>query len=80
MQEALVEAMKFDLEEGNFCDTLLNKIDDNDKKKDNSTSPFAHNPMNSMYCRKKITLPVNVFYNFCYCYRSLECRFLNTHS
>ena len=23
MQEALIEAMKFDIEEGNFCDTLL---------------------------------------------------------
>jgi hypothetical protein len=25
MQQALVEAMKFDIEEGNFCDTLLEK-------------------------------------------------------
>jgi hypothetical protein len=40
MQEALVEAMKFDLEEGNFCDTLLGKITDegDDKKKNNSPS------------------------------------------
>jgi hypothetical protein len=30
IQEALVEAMKFDLEEGNFCDTLLEKIDNED--------------------------------------------------
>ena len=38
LQEALVEAMKFDLEEGNFCDVLLGKItdEDNDKKKNNS--------------------------------------------
>jgi hypothetical protein len=48
MQQALVEAMKFDLEEGNFCDTLLEKIDD-DGKKDNSPSSalLAPNPMNS---------------------------------
>ena len=26
MQEALIEAMKFDIEEGNFCDVLLGKI------------------------------------------------------
>ncbi len=36
MQEALIEAMKFDIEEGNFCDILLEKIDDGDKSKNNS--------------------------------------------
>jgi hypothetical protein len=36
MQEALIEAMKFDIEEGNFCDTLLEKIDNDDKSKSNS--------------------------------------------
>ena len=44
MQEALVEAMKFDLEEGNFCDVLLDKIkdEDEDKKKNiNSSSPLT---------------------------------------
>src|SRR6266487_6606577 len=46
MQEALVEAMKFDLEEGNFCDVLLEKIDD-DKKDNNSPSSPAPDPMNS---------------------------------
>jgi hypothetical protein len=42
MQEALVEAMKFDLEEGNFCDVLLGKIieEDDDKKKNNSPTPM----------------------------------------
>jgi hypothetical protein len=37
MQEALVEAMKFNLEEGNFCDVLLGKIidEDDDKKRNN---------------------------------------------
>lgn len=41
MQEALKEAMKFDIEEGNFCDTLLEKIDDDDKNKNNSVSSSA---------------------------------------
>lgn len=32
--------MKFYIEEGNFCDTLLGKItDEDDKKKDNNSSP-----------------------------------------
>jgi hypothetical protein len=36
MQQALVEAMRFDIEEGNFCDALLEKIGSEDSKKDNS--------------------------------------------
>src|SRR5256885_4399010 len=51
MQEALVEAMKFDLEEGNFCDTLLEKIDKDNKSKNNSSpsspAPLAPDLMNS---------------------------------
>jgi hypothetical protein len=47
MQQALVEAMRFDIEEGNFCDTLLEKIDDDDKSKNNSPSSPAPNPINS---------------------------------
>jgi hypothetical protein len=50
MQEALVDAMKFDLEEGNFCVVLLDKITDEDDKKknnNNSSSSFAHKPLNS---------------------------------
>ena len=48
LQEALVEAMKFDIEEGNFCDTLLEKMDNYDKSKNNS-SPASPTPdqMNS---------------------------------
>jgi hypothetical protein len=46
MQEALVEAMKFDIEEGNLCDTLLEKIDD-DKKDNNSPSSPAPDLMSS---------------------------------
>jgi hypothetical protein len=49
MQEALIEAMKFDIEEGNFCDTLLEKIDNDNKRKNNSPSspPIAPDLMNS---------------------------------
>jgi hypothetical protein len=38
MQQALVEAMRFDIEEGNFSDALLEKIGGEDSKKDNSSS------------------------------------------
>jgi hypothetical protein len=49
MQEALIEAMKFDIEEGNFCDTLLEKIHKYNKSKNNSPSPDPLDPdlMNS---------------------------------
>jgi len=40
MQEALVEAMRFDIEEGNLSDILLEKIDECKKKENaNSTQP-----------------------------------------
>jgi hypothetical protein len=39
MQQALVEAMRFDIEEGNLCDALLEKIGAEDSKKDNPSSP-----------------------------------------
>ena len=45
MQEALVEAMRFDIEEGNFSDVLLEKITDkkegNINKEKNSSSFLA---------------------------------------
>ncbi len=47
MQQALVEAMRFDIEEGNFSDTLLEKIDKDDKSKNNSPSSPTPNPINS---------------------------------
>jgi anti-sigma28 factor (negative regulator of flagellin synthesis) len=54
MQQALVEAMRFDIEEGNLCDALLEKIGAEDSKKDNTSSPssapaspFAPDLMNS---------------------------------
>jgi hypothetical protein len=39
MQEATIEAMKSDIEEGNFCDTILEKIDNDGKSKNNSPPP-----------------------------------------
>jgi hypothetical protein len=50
MQQALIEAMRFDIEEGNLCDALLEKIGVEDSKRDNSppfTTPFGPNLMNS---------------------------------
>ena len=44
MQQALVEAMRFDTEEGNLCDALLEKIGAEDSKKDNSLGP-SHGPL-----------------------------------
>ena len=38
MQQALVEAMRFDIEEGNFSDALLEKIGGEDSKNDKSSS------------------------------------------
>jgi hypothetical protein len=39
-QEALIEVMRSDIEEGNFCDALLDKLDgdDDDKEKRMNTS------------------------------------------
>src|SRR5438067_10707387 len=37
IQEAIIEAMRFDIEEGNFCDALLEKIGGEDSKKDHSS-------------------------------------------
>jgi hypothetical protein len=41
IQEALVEVMRSDIEEGNFCDALLDKLDDEDQKEEKvmSSSP-----------------------------------------
>src|ERR671936_2307399 len=41
MQQALVEAMRFDIEEGNLSDALLEKIGGDDSKKDNKPSSPA---------------------------------------
>ena len=34
MQEAIVEAMKSDIGEGNFCDALVDKLDGDDDNKE----------------------------------------------
>ena len=54
MQQALVKAMRFDIEEGNLCDVLLEKIGGEDSKKNNNSptssspaAPFAPDLMNS---------------------------------
>jgi Tfp pilus tip-associated adhesin PilY1 len=49
MQQALVEAMRFDIEEGNLSDALLEKIGGEDTKKNNYSSPssLVPDPMNS---------------------------------
>ena len=46
IQQALVEAMRFDIERGNFSDALLEKIGVKDSTKDNY-SPFAPDSMNN---------------------------------
>jgi hypothetical protein len=38
MRQALVEAMRFDIDEGNFSDTLLEKIGCGDSKNNDSAS------------------------------------------
>jgi hypothetical protein len=48
LQEALVEAMRFDIEEGNFCDVLLDTVVDKkeggrNKEKNISTPPIDKN-------------------------------------
>lgn len=52
MQEAIVEAMKSDIEEGNFCDALLDKLDGDDQKVDkrmSSNSPaFIEDDINQL--------------------------------
>ena len=39
IQQALIEAMRFDIVEGNFSDALLEKIGGEDSKKHNNSSP-----------------------------------------
>jgi hypothetical protein len=52
MQEAIVEAMKVDIEEGNFCDALLDKLDEDDhneeERKNIGSSPFIKDDIDSL--------------------------------
>jgi hypothetical protein len=51
MGEALVQTMETDIEDGNFCDVLLDRLDEADKddkkNKNNSPSPPVSNTINS---------------------------------
>ena len=47
MQQALVEAMRFDIEEGNFSDALLEKIGCENSKQDNSSPSLTTDFTNS---------------------------------
>jgi hypothetical protein len=47
MRQALVEAMRFDIEEGNFSDALLEKIGDDDNKKNTSSASLDPDLMKS---------------------------------
>jgi hypothetical protein len=52
MQGAIVEAMKSDIEEGNFCESLLDKLGGDDQKEEkgmSSNSPaFIEDDINSL--------------------------------
>jgi hypothetical protein len=52
MQQALVEAMRFDIEEGNFSDVLLEKLGE-DKKKDNANGTQHSSIQNELDIFKK---------------------------
>ena len=41
MQQALIEAMRFNIEEGNFSYALLDKIGGEDSKNSNNSSPSS---------------------------------------
>jgi hypothetical protein len=49
LQEALVEAMRFDIEEGNFSDVLLEKLGE-DKKKENANGTQHSSIQNEIRC------------------------------
>jgi hypothetical protein len=59
LEEALVEAMRFDIEEGNFCDALLEKIGGDDNKRSSnstflSTSPSPDIIKSDLYLLEKL--------------------------
>jgi hypothetical protein len=65
MQQALVEAMRFDIEEGNFSEALLEKIAGEDSKKDNSPPSSSHCSLahditnNDLDLLKKLQTPIS---------------------
>jgi hypothetical protein len=52
MQQTLVEAMRFDIEEGNFSDVLLEKLGE-DKKKENANGTQHSSIQNELDIFKK---------------------------
>jgi hypothetical protein len=52
IQEALVEVVRSDIEEGNFCDALLDKLGGDDQKeeerKNAGSSPLVNDDINSL--------------------------------
>ena len=52
MQEAVVEAMKLDIEEGNFCEALLDKLgaenQEEEKRVDTSPAAFFNNDSSNL--------------------------------
>jgi len=66
MQEALVELMRSDIEEGNFCDALLDKLDGDDpneeKRMDSSSSAPIKDDIDSLQF-KKIFLPNGLIFD-----------------
>jgi hypothetical protein len=57
MQQALVEAMRFDIEEGNLCDALLENIGGDDSGKDNCTPSSSTGPLAPDLMKSDIDLP-----------------------
>jgi hypothetical protein len=55
MQQALVEAMRFDIEEGNFSDVLLDKLGEDNGKKgtDSAQSSTLKDELEKLYKQQK---------------------------
>jgi hypothetical protein len=57
MQQALVEAMRFDIEERNLCDSLLENIDGEESRKDSCSPSSAHDslaPESHLWVRRRL--------------------------
>jgi hypothetical protein len=71
MQQALVEALRFDIEEGNFSDVLLEKLG-GDKKKENANGAQRSSVQNELDIFKKSQTPntglfiLVEFFHYCY--------------
>jgi hypothetical protein len=58
LQQALIEAMRFDIEEGNFSDVLLEKLgirnEDNGKKKTDFTQFVSKEALDKLYKQQQM--------------------------